>query len=112
MASAAQELLPSFPDLSFNAVFVTTTGLDDCSHVEIAVSGTHTGARFGPACLGGVARLPARGRRFALPAEYLRLRYGDLELHSAAADPLPPGQEALGFPTGIYTQLGGELPGF
>jgi hypothetical protein len=32
-------LLPSFPDLSFNAHFLTTTGLDDCSHVEIQARG-------------------------------------------------------------------------
>ena len=32
-------LLPSFPDLSFNARFLTTTGLDDCSHVEIQARG-------------------------------------------------------------------------
>jgi hypothetical protein len=30
-----EQLLPAFPDLSFNPVFLTTTGLDDCSHVEI-----------------------------------------------------------------------------
>ena len=33
-------LLPSFPDLSFNAHFLTTTGLDDCSHVEIQARGS------------------------------------------------------------------------
>ena len=104
-----QELLPSFPDLSFNAVFLTTTGLDDCSHVEIAVTGTHTGAPFAPM---GLPALPASGRRVALPAEFLRLRFSDLEIKHAAADPLPAGQDAMGFPTGIYLQLGGDLPGF
>ena len=29
------QLLPAFPDLSYNANFLTTTGLDDCAHVEI-----------------------------------------------------------------------------
>ena len=51
-------------------------------------------------------------RRVALPAEFLRLRFSDLEIKHAAADPLPAGQEAMGFPTGIYLQLGGDLPGF
>jgi len=32
---AEQDLVPSFPDLAFNADFLTTTGLDDCCHVEI-----------------------------------------------------------------------------
>jgi len=77
--------------------------------VEVAVTGTHTGAPFAPM---GLPALAASGRRVALPAEFLRLRFGDLQVTSAAADPLPAGQEAMGFPTGIYLQLGGDLPGF
>jgi hypothetical protein len=122
-------LLPSFPDLSFNAKFLTTTGLDDCSHVEIQarsalngrckkevvltqklqVSGTHTGAPFAPF---GWTPLQASGKRIALPQEFLRLRIHEMAVLAMAADPLPQGQEHLGFPTGVYVLLGGDLPGF
>ena len=104
-----QDLVPSFPDLSFNARFLTTTGLDDCAHVEIQVTATHTGAPFAPL---GLPPLAPSGRRVALPVEFLRLRFEDMSLLAAAADAQPPGADALGFPTGIYTQLGGQLPGF
>jgi hypothetical protein len=77
--------------------------------VEIQVTGTHTGAPFGPL---GLRALPASGRRVSLPAEFLRIRLGDMCVTHAAADALPAGQEAQGFPTGLYVQLGGELPGF
>ena len=73
------------------------------------MSGTHTGAPFGPL---GLPPLRASGRRVALPLEFLRLRFGDLQIAAAAADPMPEGQAAQGFPTGIYLQLGGQLPGF
>jgi hypothetical protein len=73
------------------------------------VTGTHTGAPFGPL---GLRALPASGRRVALPVQFVRLRLGDMVIRSVAADALPPGTEAQGFPTGMYTQLGGELPGF
>lgn len=128
-------LLPSFPDLDFNARFLTTTGLDDCSHVEIQarsgmscesqargwitctafthpcvqVSGTHTGAPFAPF---GWPPIQAAGRRIALPQEFLRLRIHEMMITTMAADPLPHGQEHLGFPTGVYVLLGGDLPGF
>lgn len=102
------QLLPSFPDLSFNAVFLTTTGLDDCAHVEIAVTGTHTGAPFS---FLGLPPIRAAGRSIALPAEFLRIDVNSLTIESAAADELP-GQPEAGFPTGIWLALGGTLPGF
>lgn len=105
------QLLPALPDLSFNARFLTTTGLDDCCHVEVAVTGTHTGA---PLALFGLPPLPPSGARVALPAEFLRIRLTGLTADAAAADALPggPGQEAMGFPTGVWLQCGGDLPGF
>ena len=48
----------------------------------------------------------------ALPAQYLRLGVHNLQVVTMAADALPHGQEALGFPTGLYLALGGQLPGF
>ena len=73
------------------------------------MTGTHTGAPFAPF---GWPALQPSGRRIALPAEFLRLRIFDLAVLAAAADPLPGGLEAHGFPTGIYLAAGGELPGF
>jgi len=105
-----QDLLPAFPDLSFNAAFVTTTGLDDLAHVTVAVTGTHTGAPFGASL--GLPPLPAQGARVALPPEFWRLRIEDLTVLSLQADPPAPGMERLAFPGGIYAALGGQLPGF
>ena len=102
-----EQLLPAFPDLCFNARFLTTTGLDDCAHVEIQVMGTHSGAPFAP--LGWPALQPS-GRRLVLPVEFLRLRIHDMDVSAAAADPLP--QPEHGFPTGLYLAAGGSLPGF
>jgi hypothetical protein len=71
--------------------------------------GTHSGAPFAPL---GWPALPPSGRRIALPVEFLRLRIHDMSIDAAAADPLSPGQEELGFPTGVYLAAGGQLPGF
>ncbi len=73
------------------------------------VTATHTGAPFAPF---GWPALPPSGKRVALPPQFLRLRLSDDQLTSIAADPLPPGQDQLGFPVGLYVLLGGDLPGF
>ena len=70
------------------------------------MTATHTGAPFAPF---GWPALPASGKRVSLPAQFLRLRTKSMTIHGMAADALPEGQEALGFPTGLYLQLGGEL---
>ena len=75
----------------------------------LQVTGTHTGAPFAPL---GWPPLRASGRRVALPEEFLRLRIKDMAVTAMAADPLSPGQEAHGFPVGLYLAAGGELPGF
>ena len=79
------------------------------SCVLTQVTGTHTGAPFAPF---GWTPLVANGKRVALPSEFLRLRITNMAVQAIAADPLTPGQEHLGFPTGIYVTLGGQLPGF
>lgn len=73
------------------------------------VCGTHTGAPFAPF---GWPAVAATGQKVALPQEFLRLRIHEMAVTGMAADPLPAGREHLGFPTGLYILLGGDLPGF
>ena len=76
------QLLPAFPDFSFNANFLTTTGLDDRCHVEVRATGTHTGEPFS---ILGMPAIPASGRAVALPIEFWRVDVDDLQARERSA---------------------------
>ena len=71
---------------------------------RIQVSGTHTGRPFG---LRGLSQIPAAGTRVSLPVETMQCKIHDMVIHQLGADPLP--DPTMGFPTGLYLQVGGSL---